>query len=101
KDEADPQRVRQQLVDRSVVPVEWGGEYEFVDVSAKAGTNLGTLLETIELVADLQELKADPGAHPRGVVLEAHLDRGRGPIATVLVERGTLRPGDSVVAGAA
>ncbi len=101
KDEADPQRVRQQLVDRSVVPVEWGGEYEFVDVSAKAGTNLDTLLETIGLVADLQELKADPSAHPRGVVLEAHLDKGRGPIATVLVEKGTLRPGDSVIAGTA
>jgi translation initiation factor IF-2 len=101
KDEADPQRVRQQLVERSIVPVEWGGEYEFVDVSAKAGTNLDTLLETIGLVADLQELKADAAAHPRGVVLEGHLDRGRGPIATVLVQRGTLRPGDSVVAGTA
>jgi translation initiation factor IF-2 len=101
KDEADPQRVRQQLVERSVVPVEWGGDYEFVDVSAKAGTNLDTLLETIGLVADLQELKADAQAHPRGVVLEAHLDRGRGPIATVLVQRGTLKAGDSVVAGTA
>jgi translation initiation factor IF-2 len=100
KEEADPQRVRQQLVERSVVPVEWGGEYEFVDVSAKTGDNLDTLLETIGLVADLQELTADPETHPRGVVLEAHLDKGRGPIATVLVERGTLRPGDAVVAGA-
>jgi translation initiation factor IF-2 len=101
KDEADPQRVRQQLVERGVVPVEWGGEFEFVDVSAKAGTNLDTLLETLGLVADLQELKADATAHPRGVVLEAHLDRGRGPIATVLVQRGTLSAGDSVVAGTA
>ncbi len=101
KEESDPQRVRQQLVERSVVPVEWGGDYEFVDVSAKAGTNLDTLLETIGLVADLQELKADAQARPRGVVLEAHLDRGRGPIATVLVQRGTLKPGDSVVAGTA
>ncbi len=99
KEEADPQRVRQQLVERGVVPVEWGGEYEFVDVSAKSGTNLDTLLETIGLVADLLELKADPETHPRGVILEAHLDKGRGPIATVLVERGTLRPGDAVVAG--
>jgi translation initiation factor IF-2 len=99
KEEADPQRVRQQLVERSVVPAEWGGEYEFVDVSAKSGANLETLLETIGLVADLQELKADPLSHPKGVVLEAHLDKGRGPIATVLVERGTLRPGDAIVAG--
>src|SRR5207302_6947200 len=73
KDEADPQRVRQQLVDRGLVPAEWGGEYEFVDVSAKAGTNLDRLLETILLVADLQELKADPTAPARGVALEAHL----------------------------
>jgi translation initiation factor IF-2 len=101
KEESDPQRVRQQLVDRGVVPVEWGGEYEFVDVSAKTGANLETLLETIGLVADLLELKADPHAHARGVVLEAHLDKGRGPIATVLVERGTLHPGDAVVAGGA
>ena len=66
KDEADPQRVRQQLVEQGVVPAEWGGEYEFVDVSAKAGPNLDNLLETILLVADLQELKADPdGPRPR------------------------------------
>jgi translation initiation factor IF-2 len=101
KEEADPQRVRQQLVERGVVPVEWGGDFEFVDVSARTGQNLDNLLETVGLVADLQELRADPEAHARGVVLEAHLDRGRGPIATVLVERGTLRTGDSVVAGTA
>src|SRR5439155_20864528 len=90
KEEADPQRVRQQLVDRGIVPVEWGGDYEFVDVSAKTGQNLDRLLETILLVAELQDVKADPEASPRGVVVEAHLDRGRGPIATVLVQRGTL-----------
>jgi translation initiation factor IF-2 len=101
KEEADPQRVRQQLVERSVVPVEWGGDYEFVDVSARTGQNLDNLLETVGLVADIQELRADPEAHPRGVVLEAHLDRGRGAIATVLIDRGTLRAGDSVVAGSA
>jgi translation initiation factor IF-2 len=101
KEDADPQRVRQQLVERSVVPSEWGGEFEFVDVSAKTGANLDALLETIGLIADLQELKADPDAHTKGVVLEAHLDKGRGPIATVLVERGTLRAGDSIVAGGA
>jgi translation initiation factor IF-2 len=101
KEEADPQRVRQQLSERGIVPSEWGGEYEFVDVSAKTGENLDRLLETVLLVADLQELKADPTAPARGVALEAHLDRGRGPIATVLVRSGTLRPGDAVVGGAA
>jgi translation initiation factor IF-2 len=101
KEEADPQRVRQQLVDHGLVPVEWGGEYEFVDVSAKARTNLDHLLETLLLVADLQELKADPESPGRGVTLEAHLDKGRGPIATVLVQRGTLHVGDAVVAGSA
>jgi translation initiation factor IF-2 len=101
KEEADPTRVRQQLVERGIVPAEWGGEYEFVDVSAKARTNLDRLLETILLVADLQELKADPEALVRGVTLEAHLDKGRGPIATVLVQRGTLRVGDALVSGTA
>jgi translation initiation factor IF-2 len=101
KEEADPQRVRQQMVQQGIVPAEWGGEFEFVDVSAKAGTNLDHLLETILLVADFQELKADPHSHARGVTLEAHLDKGRGPIATVLVQRGTLRIGDAVICGTA
>jgi translation initiation factor IF-2 len=101
KPESDPTRVRQQLVEQGIVPAEWGGEYEFVDISAKARTNLDQLLETILLVADLQELRADPTIHARGVAIEAHLDRGRGPIATVLVQRGTLRVGDAVVCGAA
>jgi translation initiation factor IF-2 len=101
KAESDPTRVRQQLVEQGIVPAEWGGEYEFVDISAKARTNLDQLLETIVLVADLQELRADPTIHARGVVIEAHLDRGRGPIATVLVQKGTLHVGDAVVCGAA
>jgi len=101
KAEADPGRVRQQLVQQGIVPAEWGGEFEFVDVSAKAATNLDRLLETILLVADVQELKADPTALARGVTLEAHLDKGRGPIATVLVQRGTLRAGDAVICGTA
>jgi translation initiation factor IF-2 len=100
KEGADSQRVRQQLVERGIVPAEWGGEFEFVDVSAKARTNLDQLLETLLLVADLQELKADPDAPARGVVVEAHLDKGRGPIATVLVQRGTLNVGDAIVSGA-
>jgi translation initiation factor IF-2 len=99
KPEADPQRVRTQLVEQGVVPTEYGGTFEFVDVSAKARTNLDTLLETIVLVADIEELKADPEGRARGVVIEAHLDRGRGPVATVLVQRGTLEVGDTVVSG--
>ena len=99
KPEADPQRVRTQLVEHGVVPTEYGGTFEFVDVSAKSRTNLDTLLETIVLVADIEELKADPEGRARGVVIEAHLDRGRGPVATVLVQRGTLEVGDTVVSG--
>jgi translation initiation factor IF-2 len=101
KDEADPARVRQQMVDQGLVPAEWGGEVEFIDVSAKTHQNLEQLLDTIVLVADILELKADPGMPARGVAIEAHLDKGRGPIATVLVQKGTLRVGDAVVCGAA
>ena len=99
KPESDPQRVRQQLVEHELVPAEWGGQNEFIDVSAKSGTNLDQLLETILLVADIEDLKADPGTLARGVVIEAHLDRGRGPVATVLVQRGTLRVGDAIISG--
>jgi translation initiation factor IF-2 len=101
KPEADPMRVRQQMVDLGVVPSEWGGTVEFVDVSAKEGTNLDALLETILLVAELEELKGDPEGRARGTVLEAKLDRGRGPVATVLVQKGSLEVGDAVVAGTA
>ena len=99
KPEADPQRARQQMVEHGVVPVEWGGETEFVDVSAKANTNIDTLLETILLVADLEELKADPAGRARGTVIEANLDKGRGPVATALVQRGSLDVGDVLVSG--
>jgi translation initiation factor IF-2 len=99
KPEADPQRARQQMVEHGVVPVEWGGETEFVDVSAKAKTNIDTLLETILLVADLEELKADPAGRARGTVIEANLDKGRGPVATALVQRGSLDVGDVLVSG--
>jgi translation initiation factor IF-2 len=102
KPEADPQRVRQQLVEQGIVPAEWGGEFEFVDVSAKSHENIDKLLETLLLVTDLvSQPKADPNGPVRGVTLEAHLDKGRGPIATVLIRRGTLKPGDAVVAGTA
>ena len=99
KPESDPARVRQQMVEHGVVPSEWGGTNEFVDVSAKAQTNLDTLLDTILLVADVEELKGDPIGRARGVVLEAHLDKGRGPVATILVQRGTLEVGDTLVSG--
>ena len=101
KEEADPNRVRTQMVERGVVPSEWGGDYEFVDVSAKTNNNLDALLETILVVADLEELKGDPTGRARGTVLEAHLDKGRGPVATVLVQKGTLEVGDALIAGTA
>jgi translation initiation factor IF-2 len=99
KPEADPTRVRQQMVELEVVPSEWGGSFEFVDVSAKERTNLDNLLETILLVADLEELKGDPEGRARGTVIEANLDKGRGPVATVLVQKGTLDVGDSLFCG--
>jgi translation initiation factor IF-2 len=101
KPEADPQRVRQQMVELGVVPAEWGGTVEFVEVSAKARTNLDSLLETILLVADLEELKADPEGRARGAVIDANLDKGRGAVASVLVQRGSLDVGDALVAGSA
>src|SRR5436190_441131 len=101
KDEADPNRVRTQMVERGVVPSEWGGDYEFVDVSAKTNFNLDALLDTILVVADLEELKGDPTGRARGTVLEAHLDKGRGPVATVLVQKGTIEVGDALIAGTA
>jgi translation initiation factor IF-2 len=94
-----PERVKKQLADRGLVPEDWGGKTVFVDVSAKQKTNLNLLLEMICLVADLQELKAVPDHPATGVVLEAKLDRGRGPVATVLVQNGTLRTGDNFVVG--
>jgi translation initiation factor IF-2 len=99
KEEADPNRVRTQMVERGIVPSEWGGDTEFVDVSAKTSANLEGLLETVLIVADLAELKGDPTGRARGTVLEAHLDKGRGPVATVLVQKGTLDVGDSLVCG--
>ena len=99
KDEADPNRVRTQMVERGLVPSEWGGDTEFVDVSAKTSANLDGLLETVLIVADLAELKGDPTGRARGTVLEAHLDKGRGPVATVLVQKGRLEVGDSLVCG--
>jgi len=99
KPEAMPDRVKKQLADRGLMPEDWGGKTVFVDVSAKKKTNLNLLLEMICLVADLAELKATPDRAASGVVLEAKLDRGRGPVATVLVQNGTLNAGDNFVVG--
>ncbi|HWI33168.1 MAG TPA: translation initiation factor IF-2, partial [Lapillicoccus sp.] len=101
KPDADATKVRGQLTEYGLVPEEYGGDSMFVDVSAKAGTNLDKLLEAIVLTADASlDLRANPNQDAQGIVIEAHLDRGRGPVATVLVQRGTLRVGDSIVAGA-
>ena len=99
KPDAMPDRVKKQLADRGLMPEDWGGKTVFVDVSAKKKTNLNLLMEMICLVADLAELKATPERAATGVVLEAKLDRGRGPVATVLVQNGTLVAGDNFVVG--
>jgi translation initiation factor IF-2 len=100
KPEAQPERVKRQLSDRGLMPEEWGGETVMVEVSAKQKTNLAKLLEMILLVADLRELRANPDAPASGTVLESRVDRGRGPVATVLVQNGTLRTGDFFICGA-
>jgi translation initiation factor IF-2 len=99
KPDALPERVKKQLADRGLVPEDWGGSTVFVDVSAKQKTNLNLLMEMVCLVADLQDLKAVPDRPASGTVLEAKLDRGRGPVATVLIQNGTLRTGDNFVVG--
>ena len=102
KEDADPTKVRGQLTEYGLVPEEYGGDAMFVDVSAKSALNLDALLEAIVLTADASlDLRANPEQDAQGLVVEAHLDRGRGPVATVLVQRGTLRVGDSIVAGPA
>lgn len=100
KEGADPQRIRSQLTEYGLVAEDFGGETMFVDISAKQGTNINALLEAVLLTADAAlDLRANPDMDAQGVAIEAHLDRGRGPVATVLVQRGTLRVGDSIVAG--
>ena len=100
KPEAQPDRIRQQLADRGLLCEEWGGQTVFVNVSAKKKQNLDQLLEMILLQADMGEFKALPDKAARGTVIEARLDKGRGPVANILVQDGTLRIGDVVVAGA-
>ncbi len=102
KEDADPTKVRGQLSEYGLVPEEYGGDAMFVDVSAKSELNLDKLLEAIVLTADASlDLRANPHQDAQGLVVEAHLDRGRGPVATVLIQRGTLRVGDTIVAGPA
>ena len=100
KPEAQPERVKRQLSDNGLLPAEWGGDTEFVEVSAKQKTGIDKLLETLLLVADLRELKANPDAPATGTVLESRVDKGRGPVATILVQNGTLNPGDFFICGA-
>jgi len=99
KPEAQPERVKRQLSDLGLMPAEWGGDTEFVEVSAKQKKNLDKLLEIILLVADLRELKANPDAPASGTVLESRVDKGRGPVATILVQNGTLNTSDFFIVG--
>ncbi|WP_107658280.1 translation initiation factor IF-2 [Nocardia suismassiliense] len=100
KEGANPDKIRQQLTEYNLVAEEYGGDTMFVDISAKQGTNIDALLEAVLLTADAAlDLRANPDMDAQGVAIEAHLDRGRGPVATVLIQRGTLHVGDSIVAG--
>src|SRR5207244_13172327 len=99
KPEAQLERVKRQLTEASLIPAEWGGDTEFVEVSAKKKQGIEKLLETILLVADLRELKANPDAPATGTVLESRVDKGRGPVATILVQNGTLSSGHFFICG--
>jgi len=99
KEGADPNRVRGELAQQGLTPADWGGDTEFVDVSAKTHQNLDDLLETLVTLAEIQELRANPDAEASGFVIESRLDPGRGPVVTLLIHRGRMKVGDSVVAG--
>lgn len=101
KPEANPDRIMQQLTEHELVPEEWGGDIICVPVSAKTHMGIDNLLESILLVAEMQELKANPDRRAKGIVIEARLDKGRGPVASLLVQNGTLKTGDIIVAGTA
>ena len=101
KESANVERVKQMLVEYDLVPEEWGGDTVCVEVSAKKNINIDGLLEMVLLIADMQELKANPDKPAKGTVIEAQIDKGRGPVATVLVQEGTLKVGDVVIAGTA
>jgi translation initiation factor IF-2 len=100
KPEANPERIRQELVAQGVVPEDWGGDTMFIEVSAKTGQGIDALLESVLLQAEVLELKAAKEAPARGIVIESRLDKGRGPVATILVQSGTLKRGDVLLAGA-
>ena len=99
KADSNPERIRQELVAQGVVPDDWGGDTQFVEVSAKAGKNIDALLEAILLQAEVLELKAPKDGPAKGVIIEARLDKGRGPVATLLVQSGTLKRGDMLLVG--
>ena len=101
KDNADPQRVLTQLAEYELVPESWGGDTIVVEMSALQGLGVDELIEQLQVVAELEELTANPTGRAKGIVIEAQLDKGRGPVATVLVDKGELKVGDPIVAGAA
>jgi len=101
KESANPELVKGQMAELEMTPVDWGGDIEFIPVSAKAGTGIDELLENILITAEVLELKANPNANAKAVVVESTIEKGRGPVATVIVQNGTLKVGDNVVCGAA
>lgn len=99
KHEINPDRVKQQLIEHELVPEEWGGDTMIVPVSAKTGMGIGDLLDSVNLVAEMQELKANPDRQARGTIIEAKLDKGKGPVASIIVQTGTLKTGDNILSG--
>src|SRR5699024_1359295 len=99
KPEGNPERVKQELMNENLVPEEWGGDTIVVGVSSKSGEGIDELLEMILLVAEMKELKANPNRHAIGTIIEANLDKAKGPMATILIKNGTLRFGDAIVSG--
>ena len=99
KQDANVERVKQGLTQNGLVPEEWGGDTILCPVSAKTGDGIDSLLETVNLVAEIRELKANPDQNARGIIIEAKLDKGRGPVASVLIQDGTLKTGDSIISG--
>ena len=99
KHEINPDRIKQQLVEHELVPEEWGGDTMIVPVSAKTGMGIDDLLDSVNLVAEMEELKADPDRQARGTIIEAKLDKGKGPVASIIVQTGTLHTGDNILSG--
>ena len=99
KYEVNPDRVKQELVEHELVPEEWGGDTMLVPVSAKTGMGIDDLLDAVNLIAEMQELKADPERQAKGTIIEAKLDKGKGPVASIIVQTGTLKTGDNIISG--